>query len=143
TAKSQEKPILKVQDLDMDAITPDPNQPRKTFDENSLRLLSESISQHGVLQPITVRESGKDFIIVMGERRYRASKLAKQKTIPVIIREYTDNDVLEVQIIENLQRRDVEPTEEAEAIAYLTERYSATEIAKRLGRTENFVRQRL
>lgn len=141
--KSQEEPIPNIQNLDMDAIIPDPNQPRKTFDENSLKALSESIAQHGVLQPITVRKYETGFIIVMGERRYRASKLAKQKTIPAIIREYADDDVLEVQIIENLQRRDVEPTEEAEAIAYLTERYSATDIAKRLGRTENFVRQRL
>src|SRR5690606_2708385 len=105
--------------------------------------LSGSIAEHGVLQSITVREAEEGVIIVLGERRYRASELAKQKTDPAIIREYDDNDVLEVQIIENLQRRDVEPTEEAEAIAYLTERYSATEIAKRLGRTENFVRQRL
>src|SRR5690606_6014662 len=135
--------ILQVQDLEMDKVIPDPDQPRKTFDEESLRSLSESIAQHGVLQPITVRKSDKGFIIVMGERRYRASKLAKQQTIPAIIREYSGNDVLEVQIIENLQRKDVEPTEEAEAIAYLTERYSATEIANRLGRTENFIRQRI
>ena len=134
---------IQVQYLEMDKVIPDPDQPRKTFDEESLRSLSESISQHGVLQPITVRKSDKGFIIVMGERRYRASMLAKQQTIPAIIREYAGNDVLELQIVENLQRKDVEPSEEAEAIAYLTERYSATEIAKRLGRTENFVRQRL
>ena len=79
----------------------------------------------------------------MGERRYRASKLAKKKTIPSIVREYDNNDVLEIQIIENLQRQDVEPTEEAEAVAFLSEKYSPTEISKRLGRTENFVRQRL
>lgn len=79
----------------------------------------------------------------MGERRYRASKLASKKTIPCIIRDYSYNDILEIQIIENLQRQDVEPTEEADAIAYLCKKYSATEIAKRLGRSDNFIRQRI
>ncbi len=135
--------VLKVQNLDINSVIPDPLQPRKTFDGDSLKQLAESIAEHGVLQPITVRTSNMDFIIVMGERRYRASKLAGQKTIPAIVRDFANNDVLEVQIIENLQRRDVEPTEEAEAIAYLMDRYSPEDIAKRLGRTENFVRQRL
>lgn len=79
----------------------------------------------------------------MGERRYRASKLAGKNTIPCIVRTYKDDDVLEIQIIENLQRQDVEPTEEAEAIAFLSEKYAPAEIAKRLGRTDNFIRQRL
>ena len=79
----------------------------------------------------------------MGERRYRASKIAGKRTIPAIVREYENNDVLELQIIENLQRQDVEPTEEAEAIAFLSEKYTSKEIAKRLGRGENFVRQRI
>ena len=134
---------LQIQNLSIDRVIPDPKQPRKTFNDAHLQLLSESIKQHGVLQPITVRKSEKDFIIVMGERRYRASKLASKKTIPCIVRTYKNNDVLEVQIIENLQRQDVEPTEEAEAIAYLSEKYAPTEIAKRLGRTDNFIRQRL
>lgn len=134
---------LKVQNLDIGKIIPDPMQPRKTFIETSLKELSESIKKHGVLQPITVRKSGNEHIIVMGERRYRASKLANIETIPCIIRKYENNDILEIQIIENLQRQDVEPTEEADAIAYLSEKYSAMEIAKRLGRSENFTRQRL
>lgn len=136
-------PVLQIENLAIGKIKPDPDQPRKTFDEKLLNQLSDSIREHGVLQPITVRESGKDFIIVMGERRYRASKLAGKKTIPCIVRNYANADVMEVQIIENLQRQDVEPTEEAEAIAYLSERHSPNEIAKRLGRTDNFVRQRL
>jgi ParB family chromosome partitioning protein len=134
---------LQVQELSIERIIPDPMQPRKSFNEEALKQLSESIEVHGVLQPITVRKSGKDYIIVMGERRYRASKLAKRKTIPSIIRAYNNNDVLEIQIIENLQRQDVEPIEESEAIAYLSEKYTPAEISKRLGRTENFVRQRL
>ena len=134
---------LKIQNLNIEKVIPDPMQPRKTFKETSLKELSESIKKHGVLQPITVRKSGSDYVIVMGERRYRASKLANKKTIPCIIREYNNNDVLEIQIIENLQRQDVEPTEEADAIAYLCKNYSATEIAKRLGRSDNFIRQRI
>ncbi len=134
---------LQVQELPIGRIIPDPMQPRKTFNEEALKQLAESIEEHGVLQPITVRKSGKDYIIVMGERRYRASKLAKKKTIPSIVRAFDNNDVLEIQIIENLQRQDVEPTEEAEAVAFLSEKYAPTEISKRLGRTENFVRQRL
>lgn len=134
---------LQIQNLAIGKIKPDPEQPRKTFDEKLLNQLSESIQKHGVLQPITVRQLNGHYIIVMGERRYRASKLAGKKTIPSIVRTYENNDILEVQIIENLQRQDVEPTEEAEAIAYLSEKYSASEIAKRLGRTDNFIRQRL
>ncbi|WP_040280340.1 ParB/RepB/Spo0J family partition protein [Psychroserpens damuponensis] len=136
-------PVLQIQNLSIEKVIPDPMQPRKTFNETLLQQLSESIKKHGVLQPITVRKSGKEYIIVMGERRYRASKLAGKKTIPCIERTYKNNEVFEVQIIENLQRQDVEPTEEAEAIAYLSEKYAPTEIAKRLGRTDNFIRQRL
>ena len=135
--------VLRIQNLNIEKVIPDPMQPRKTFNELLLMELSESIKKHGVLQPITVRKSGNEYIIVMGERRYRASKLAGMKTIPCIVREYKSNDILEIQIIENLQRQDVEPTEEADAIAYLSEKYSATEISKRLGRSDNFIRQRL
>ncbi|MBC31812.1 MAG: partitioning protein [Muricauda sp.] len=134
---------LKIQNLPIGKIKPDPEQPRKSFDEKQLQQLSDSIKEFGVLQPITVRKSGSGFVIVMGERRYRASKLAGKKTIPSIVRTFEDDEVLEVQIIENLQRKDVEPTEEAEAIAYLSDKYSPSEIAKRLGRTDNFIRQRL
>ena len=135
--------ILQIQNLPLGNIKPDPEQPRKTFNKDALQQLSESIEEHGVLQPITVRQLNGHYIIVMGERRYRASKLAGKKTVPCIVKTYENNDVLEVQIIENLQRQDVEPTEEAEAIAYLSEKYAPTEIAKRLGRTDNFIRQRL
>tara|TARA_Y100000815_G_scaffold269582_1_gene292549 strand:- start:141 stop:1928 length:1788 start_codon:yes stop_codon:yes gene_type:complete len=135
--------VLQIQNLPLGKIKSDPEQPRKTFNKDALQQLSESIENHGVIQPITVRQLNGHYIIVMGERRYRASKLAGKKTIPCIVRTYENNDVLEVQIIENLQRQDVEPTEEAEAIAYLSEKYTPTEIAKRLGRTDNFIRQRL
>lgn len=134
---------IEIQFLNMNKVIPDQLQPRKTYNEAKLKGLADSISQHGVLQPITVRKSGTKYIIVMGERRYRASKIAGKKTIPAIVKMYEKSDVLEIQIIENLQRQDVEATEEAEAIAFLSERYTSTEIAKKLGRGENFVRQRL
>ena len=140
---AKQSSVLRIQNLPLGKIKPDLEQPRKTFNEDALKQLSESIEKHGVLQPITVRQLNGHYIIVMGERRYRASKLAGKKTIPCIVRTYENNDVLEVQIIENLQRRDVEPTEEAEAIAYLSEKYAPIEIAKRLGKTDNFIRQRL
>ncbi len=138
-----EASALQIQNLAIGKIKPDPEQPRKTFSEDALQQLAESIDKHGVLQPITVRQLNEHYVIVMGERRYRASMLAGKNTIPCIVRTYKNSDVLEVQIIENLQRQDVEPTEEAEAIAYLREKYAPTEIAKRLGRTDNFIRQRL
>lgn len=133
----------KVQKLKIETIKTDPGQPRKTFDEDSLKELAESISKLGLIQPITVRPSGKSYIIVVGERRYRACKLLKMKTVPAMVRELDKDTILEIQIIENLQRKDVEPIEEAEAIAMLKSRYSPEEIAQRIGRTKKFVYGRI
>ncbi|MEE1962020.1 ParB/RepB/Spo0J family partition protein [Allomuricauda taeanensis] len=143
--KSAEKveDVPQIQMLKINSITHDSTQPRKTFDEQSLNHLAQCIAEHGVLQPITVRKSDDGYIIVMGERRFRASRLAGLTTIPAMVRDYVDTEVLEVQIIENLQRKDVEPTEEAEAIQFLLDRYEPNEIAKRLGRSENYIRQRI
>lgn len=135
--------VPQIQMLEIGSVSPDPGQPRKTFDEQSLNHLAQSIAEHGVLQPITVRKTDEGFTIVMGERRFRASKLAGLTNIPAMVRDYVDTEVLEVQIIENLQRKDVEPTEEAEAIQFLLDRYEPSEIAKRLGRSENYIRQRI
>ncbi|WP_108424555.1 ParB/RepB/Spo0J family partition protein [Flagellimonas amoyensis] len=137
------KSIPQIQMLEIGTVSPDPTQPRKTFDEQSLNHLAQSIAEHGVLQPITVRKSNEGFVIVMEERRFRASKLAGLTTIPAMVRDYVDTDVLEVQIIENLQRKDGETTEKAEAIQFLLDRYEPVEITKRLGRSENFIRQRI
>ena len=107
------KPVVKVegipqiQMLEIELVSPDPAQPRKTFDEQSLNHLAQSIVEHGILQPITVRKSENGYIIIMGERRFRASKLAGLTTIPAMVRNYGDNEIMEVQIIENLQRKDV------------------------------------
>lgn len=134
---------MEVQELKLSAIKADPKQPRKTFDMKALELLSENIAEVGVLQPITVRPAKSGHIIVMGERRYRASKLAKLKTIPCIVRDFDSDMINEVQIIENIQRENVEPMEEADAIAFLLQRYTADEISKRLGRTTRFIHGRL
>ncbi|WP_108423836.1 ParB/RepB/Spo0J family partition protein [Flagellimonas amoyensis] len=119
TLKKEQNSVPQIQMLEIDFVSPDPTQPRKTFDEQSLNHLAQSIAEHGVLQPITVRKSDDGYIIVMGERRFHASKLAGLTTIPAMVRDYGDTEILEVQIIENLQRKDVEPTEEAEAIQFL------------------------
>ncbi|WP_318345943.1 ParB/RepB/Spo0J family partition protein [Flagellimonas baculiformis] len=143
TPQEEQNSVPQIQMLEIGSVSPDPTQPRKTFDEQSLHHLAQSIAEHGVLQPITVRKSDDGYIIVMGERRFRASRLAGLTTIPAMVRNYVDTEVLEVQIIENLQRKDVEPTEEAEAIQFLLDRYEPGEIAKRLGRSENYIRQRI
>ncbi|MEC8831894.1 MAG: ParB/RepB/Spo0J family partition protein, partial [Bacteroidota bacterium] len=143
TSQKEQDSVPQIQMLEIGSVSPDPTQPPKTFDAQSLEHLAQSITEHGVLQPITVRKSDDGYIIVMGERRYRASKLAGLTTIPAMVRDYVDTEVLEVQIIENLQRKDVEPTEEAEAIQFLLDRYEPNEIAKRLGRSENYIRQRI
>lgn len=132
-----------VQELKIGKIKTDPGQPRKTFSEDSLKELADSISKLGLIQPITVRPSGKSYIIVVGERRYRACKLLKMKTVPSMVRELDKDTILEIQIIENLQRKDVEPIEEAEAIAMLKSRYTPEEIATRIGRTKKFVYGRI
>ena len=132
-----------VQHLKIGSIKTDPGQPRKTFSEQGLKELAESISEFGVLQPITVRKTGKTFTIVMGERRYRACKLLDLKTIPCMVRELEKDAILEIQIIENLQRKDVEPVEEAEAIAMLKTKFSPEEIATRIGRNKKFVYGRI
>lgn len=134
---------VNVKNLKLSQITADPSQPRKTFNDESLKELAESIKKHGVIQPITVQPVEKGYMIVMGERRFRASNLAGKKTIPSIIREFSSDDVREVQIIENLQREDVDTIEEAEAISYLIEKYSPEEISKRIGRSIPFVYQRV
>ncbi len=143
TPQKEQNSVPQIHMLEIESIFPDPKQPRKDFDEQSLHHLAQSIAEHGVLQPITVRKSDDGYIIVMGERRFRASRLAGLTTIPAMVRNYVDTEVLEVQIIENLQRKDVEPTEEAEAIQFLLGRYEPNEIAKRLGRSENYIRQRI
>ncbi len=129
--------------IEINKIVEDPDQPRKRHDEESLRGLADSIKQHGVLQPITVTEVGSVnmYKIVTGERRWRASQLAGLTEIPAIIREVDPEEILTQQLIENLQREDLQPIEKAQAISYIKEKVNATnrEISTRLGVSERTI----
>ena len=118
-------------------IKVNPFQPRKIFDEEALNELTESIKEHGILQPIILRKKGKSFEIVVGERRFRASKVAGLKEIPAVVRELTDQQMMEIAILENLQREDLTPIEEAEAYQNLMENLNLTQeqLAFRLGKS--------
>jgi ParB family chromosome partitioning protein len=116
---------------------PNPFQPRKTFDPESIKDLKESIETHGILQPIVVRKSIKGYDIVVGERRFRAAKEAGLETIPVIVKDYTEQQMMELALIENLQREDLNPIEEGLAYQMLIEQLKLTqeELAIRLGKS--------
>lgn len=126
-----------VEKISLKEIKVNPFQPRKIFDEAALSELAESIKEHGVLQPIIVRRRGKNFEIVVGERRYRGSQLAGLKDIPVVVRELTDPQMMEIAILENLQREDLTPIEEADAYQNLMESQNLTQeqLAFRLGKS--------
>lgn len=116
-------------------------QPRKNFDEKSLNELSISIREHGVIQPIIVKNNGDRYTIVAGERRWRAARLAGLKTIPCLIRDYTNRQVSEIAIIENLQREDLNPIESAKAIKNLMNQYQLTqeEVADKIGKSRSAI----
>lgn len=125
-------------DMELDKITANPNQPRKNFDEQALKELAESIKQHGVIMPIVVNDNGDGtYMIIAGERRFRASKLAGQKTIPVVVRKYNEREIKEISLIENLQREDLNPIEAATAMKQLMNDYKLTqdELAERIGKS--------
>jgi len=126
-----------VSQISISEIKANPYQPRKIFDEAALGELSESIKEHGILQPVVVRKAGKRFELVVGERRFRAAKLAKLDEIPAIIKELTDQQMMELAILENLQREDLTPIEEAEAYQKLMEALNLTQeqLAFRLGKS--------
>ena len=114
---ANEKILYKVEALEINSVKPDENQPRKLFDEESLKELASSIKEKGVLEPILVRKSGNGYVIISGERRWRASILAGKGTIPaIVINTENEREVKEIQIIENLQRKDITPIERARTI---------------------------
>lgn len=127
--------------LSISEIVRNPNQPRKTFDEDKLAELADSIRQNGVLQPILVRRKGQKYEIVAGERRYQASKLAGLKEIPVVVREIDDDKVFQLALIENLQRSDLSPIEEAKGYKQLLTSRSLTqeELAKILSKSRSSI----
>ena len=127
--------ISKLKELNIEDIIADPEQPRRHFDEKALNDLANSIKIHGVLQPIVVVKNGNKYIIVAGERRYRASKLAKLDKIPAIIRDLSDQNRLELSLIENLQRADLNILETATAYLKLRQQFNMTaeQIGERVG----------
>lgn len=126
----------KILTLPLDRIYPNPNQPRKNFNEESLKELSDSIIEHGIIQPLVVTKEKDGYMIIAGERRYRAAVIAKHSEIPVIVREMNEKKIRETSLIENLQREDLNAIEEGEAIKELMKNYQLTqeEIAKQLGK---------
>lgn len=126
------------QEMPLEKIKANPNQPRKNFDEQALKELADSISKHGVIMPIVVNDNNDGtYMIIAGERRYRASVLAGNKTIPVIIRNYNEREIKEISLIENLQREDLNPIEAATAMKQLMTDYKLTqdELAERIGKS--------
>jgi len=134
-----------VRNIDVDRITPNPEQPRLVFDEISLEELAASIREHGVLQPILVRPAGEDYEIIAGERRWRASKLAGKETIPAIVERFDDATALEIALIENLQREDLSPLDEAVIYKKMTDElgYSIRNLATKLSKDKGYVENRL
>jgi ParB family transcriptional regulator, chromosome partitioning protein len=128
-------------ELPIDAIAPNPKQPRKSFDDKALRDLSESLKQSGLLQPVVVRRVGEGYQLVVGERRWRAAKMAGIERIPAIVREASDAQSLELALVENLLREDLNPMEEAEAYQRLLAEFAWTqeELARRVARDRSSI----
>ncbi|WP_295359335.1 ParB/RepB/Spo0J family partition protein [uncultured Succiniclasticum sp.] len=124
-------------EIPVESIRPNPYQPRKTFDKEKLKELSESIKKHGIIQPLVVRKKGLNYELVAGERRLRAARLAKLQTVPVLVREYDEKQMRELSLVENIQRHDLNPLEEAKAIQELMKQfdYTQAQAAERLGRS--------
>jgi ParB family chromosome partitioning protein len=126
---------------DIRSIEPSRQQPRQLFDENALRELAESIKAYGIIQPLIVKDNGDYFTIIAGERRYRAARLAKLETIPVIVKDYTDMEILQIALIENIQRQDLTLIEEANCYQRLMEDFffSAEDIAQKVGKNKHAI----
>ena len=128
-------------EININEIRSNPYQPRKTFDEESLKELAESIKEHGVVQPIIVKKSIKGYELVAGERRTKASKLAGLTTIPAIIRDFNDEEMMEIALIENIQRENLNPIEEALAYENIIKATGMTQekIAQKFGKSRSYV----
>lgn len=133
--------LQKIVDLPIEQIELNPQQPRKEISAEKLVEMADTIKAYGVIQPVIVHKEKDKYILVAGERRFKASKLAGLKTIPAIIREYNKNELLEVALVENLQREDLNPLEEAAAFKKLMEEfaYSQEELARKIGRSRSAI----
>ena len=128
-------------EIPLTEIRSNPYQPRKNFDEKALLEFADSIKEHGVIQPIIVKKSIKGYELIAGERRTRASKIAGKETIPAIIRDLTDQEMMEIALIENIQRENLNPIEEAEAFSKIIETSKITqeEAAKKFGKSRSYI----
>ena len=128
-------------EISLDDIRSNPYQPRKTFDEESLNELASSIKEHGVVQPIIVKKAIKGYELVAGERRTRASRIAGLKTIPAIIREFDDEEMMEIALIENIQRENLNPIEEAIAYEKIIKATNITQeaLAQKFGKSRSYI----
>ena len=128
-------------ELNVEELRPNPYQPRRVFDEQALEELASSIKEHGVFQPIIVKKSIKGYEIIAGERRFRASKLAGKKTIPAIIRSFTDEQMMEIALLENLQREDLSVIEEAVAYQKMLTSLNLTqeELSTKVGKSRSHI----
>lgn len=140
-----EEDVRSAAEIDIDLIDRDRNQPRKQFDEEEIGSLAESIAQKGILQPIILRRVGSTYSIIAGERRWRAAKKLHMKTIPAVVREVTDREVLEISLIENIHRKDLNCMEEAMAYKRLTDAFSMTQeaIAGTIGKSRTSVTNKM
>ena len=144
--ENQDKPNnndvnFKPTEIEIGLIDRNPSQPRTTFDEEALNELAESIKMHGVIQPIIVKKVADRYVIIAGERRWRATRLAGLKTIPCVIKDYSEQEMSEIAIIENLQRENLNPIESAKAIKNLINNYNLTqdEVAEKIGKSRPVV----
>ncbi|MBS4023330.1 MAG: ParB/RepB/Spo0J family partition protein [Dethiobacter sp.] len=137
----EDAPLAEAVEIDPAVIKANPYQPRKHFDEEKMSELVSSIIEHGILQPLIVRPSGEGYELVAGERRLRAAKMAGLGQVPVIIRPFSAREMMEIALIENLQREDLNPLEEAEAYQRLQEEFGYTQeqLAARLGKSRSAV----
>lgn len=128
-------------EIPVDQIMPNPHQPRQEFDEIQLRELADSINEHGLIQPLIVTQVGLSYQLIAGERRWRASQLAGLETVPVIVKETTPQQMLELALVENIQRADLNPLEEARAYAQLMEEFGLTQeaVAERVSKSRTAV----
>ena len=130
-----------VQVVPIHEVEPNKGQPRKIFDEQKMEELSQSIKEHGIIQPIIVKKQENYYKIIAGERRWRAARMAGLKEIPVLIQDYSTNEAMEISLIENLQRQDLNPIEEAKAFESLIQTFSLKQedVAKRVGKSRSTI----
>ncbi len=142
--EKEEEGLKGTEEIKMEKIRPNPHQPRKDFSRESLEELAASIKKRGILQPILLSKDGKEkdtYVIIAGERRWRACKHLKMKSIPALVKNFTDQELLEAALVENLQREDLNGIEEGKAYQYLMEQHgvSANELGEALGKSRSYI----